>query len=288
MPAPPSTVALPPRQTSSDCGRCGQRREHQLAEAAARQRERVALVLGDEPAEADRLRRLDDRRPVRQEQPPRRDGRPSGSRDDRRAPLAAACPREHLGRPLAAVCDRALADLEARTRRSPVASAAAASTASQDALEASRARRARAGSPLRGRLGASSSSAGRIGGGHVLQHRVREPLAGEEDQPDPDADRGLDRLQPDPEREAARVRDAVLDERQRDRGLQQPDVARPEREDRRHVHQQQHEPGGRRAAGGCGRRASPCTRRAAGTSSRGSGRDRGRSAGTGSRITASP
>jgi hypothetical protein len=38
------------------------------------------------------------------------------------------------------------------------------------------------------------------------------------------------------------IRDPVRDERERDRRLQEPDVARPEREDRRDVHQQEHEP----------------------------------------------
>ncbi len=66
---------------------------------------------------------------------------------------------------------------------------------------------------------------------------------GEEDEADPDPHRRLDRLQADSEREALGIGDAVRDERKRDRGLHQPDVARPEREDRRHVHQHQHEPG---------------------------------------------
>ena len=37
--------------------------------------------------------------------------------------------------------------------------------------------------------------------------------------------------------------DAVRAQRQGDCRLQQPDVPRPERKERRHVHQQQHEPG---------------------------------------------
>ena len=40
-----------------------------------------------------------------------------------------------------------------------------------------------------------------------------------------------------------RVGDAVVDERGRDGDLHEPDVARPERDDRRDVHQHEHEPG---------------------------------------------
>src|SRR5205814_9652661 len=50
-------------------------------------------------------------------------------------------------------------------------------------------------------------------------------------------------LQTEPVRDAARVGDAVLRQRQRDRRLDEPDVAGPEREDRRDVHQHEHEPG---------------------------------------------
>src|SRR5262249_58205895 len=62
---------------------------------------------------------------------------------------------------------------------------------------------------------------------HLAQRRDREALAGEEDEPDADADRRLDRLQPDPEREALAVGNAVGAQRQRDRGLEDADVAGP-------------------------------------------------------------
>ena len=78
----------------------------------------------------------------------------------------------------------------------------------------------------------------------VLQRRVGHSLAREEDQPDADADGRLDRLQADPERDAAAVGDAVVHERRRDRDLDEADVAGPEREDRRDVDQHEHEPGG--------------------------------------------
>ena len=80
---------------------------------------------------------------------------------------------------------------------------------------------------------------------HLLQRGEREALAREEDQPHADADGHLDRLEHQPVGEPGAVGDAVLDERQRHRRLQQADVAGPEREDRRHVHQHEHEPGRR-------------------------------------------
>ena len=64
-------------------------------------------------------------------------------------------------------------------------------------------------------------------------------------EPEGDAHGGLDDLQPKAEREALGVRNAVADERRRDRHLEQADVAGPERDDRRHVHEHEHEPGGR-------------------------------------------
>jgi hypothetical protein len=85
-----------------------------------------------------------------------------------------------------------------------------------------------------------------LGGiGHSSQHRERQALARQEDQADADADRRLDGLQPEPVGDRLSRRDAVLAQRQRDRCLEEADVAGPEREQRRHVHQQQHEPGRR-------------------------------------------
>ena len=78
-----------------------------------------------------------------------------------------------------------------------------------------------------------------------LEGGEREPLSGEHHEADPDADRHLDRLEHQPVGEAGAVRHAVLDERQRDGSLQEPDVPRPEGKDGRDVHQQQDEGGGR-------------------------------------------
>src|SRR5262249_59256915 len=63
---------------------------------------------------------------------------------------------------------------------------------------------------------------------HPAEHRKRQALAREEDQADPNAHGRFDRLQADPEREALRIADAVLAEGQRDRRLDEAEVARPE------------------------------------------------------------
>src|SRR5207248_11637645 len=76
---------------------------------------------------------------------------------------------------------------------------------------------------------------------HHLQHREREALTREEQEPDTDPDRGLDRLEAEAVCDAVRVRDAVALQWCRNCDLCEPDVARPEREDRRDVHQQQHD-----------------------------------------------
>src|SRR5262249_54979637 len=72
----------------------------------------------------------------------------------------------------------------------------------------------------------------RLRPGHHAQHRERKPFVREEEHPDADADRGLDRLQAEAERNPSRLRDPVGDQRQRNRGLDEADVAGPQREDR--------------------------------------------------------
>ena len=80
---------------------------------------------------------------------------------------------------------------------------------------------------------------------HHAQHCDRETFACEKDQADADPDRGFDDLQPEAERDPASLRHPVVrEERKGDGRLHEPDVARPEREDRRDVHQHQHDPGG--------------------------------------------
>ena len=106
--------------------------------------------------------------------------------------------------------------------------------------------RARAGSASRASSTAASSSSGSpLASGICFREAYERPSRARKIEADADADRRLDRLQPDPEREAARVGNAVLLQRQRDRGLHEADVAGPEREDRRDVHQHEHEAGGR-------------------------------------------
>src|SRR5205823_6659081 len=89
------------------------------------------------------------------------------------------------------------------TRRAPRPSAAAASTAVRTPLRlAGHASTRIAGSRLllHGlRLGHLDLRRVR----HHLEHRVREPLAREEQKPEADADRGLDRLEADPVRDPA-------------------------------------------------------------------------------------
>ena len=206
---------MPPRPTSS---RSRLEPGEQLAERAARGGHDVE-ALG---IERNRLRRLDDGRAV---------------------PLRT----ERVDRSLAAVCERQLHAVDARPLET-VCESGRRGARGENALEASRARE-------RAQVSASGSSSVvvflvahlcLIGGRHHLQHRERQTLAREEQQPDADADRRLDRLQAEAVRNAVRVGDAVAAaQRRRDRDLREPDVAGPEREHRRDVHQQQHDAGGR-------------------------------------------
>src|SRR3954451_8399840 len=70
---------------------------------------------------------------------------------------------------------------------------------------------------------------------HLFEHRVRDAFAREEDEADTDADAGFDRLQADAECDALGIRHAVVDERERDRDLHEPEFPGPGREDRRAV-----------------------------------------------------
>ena len=62
--------------------------------------------------------------------------------------------------------------------------------------------------------------------------------------PSVDAARDLDGLQREAVREPDRIRDAIVARPDSDRGLHEPDVAGPERHDRRDVHEDEDEPGG--------------------------------------------
>ena len=96
-----------------------------------------------------------------------------------------------------------IASASAPARREPLGQRGRRVGRAEDALEASRAReRASRAASRRSDRRLLASGHSRLGHlGHLAQHREREPLAAEEDQPDADADRRLDRLQPDPERE---------------------------------------------------------------------------------------
>src|SRR5581483_5855973 len=164
-------------------------------------------------------------------------GRPSGSgtRAARHSPPSAACTTSHSPSPPSAT-GSASASTPPRSR--PRVSSSAAWRAER--------------TPLRLAGDASASTFGLRprdvvdalldGLVDLLQRGVRQPLARKEDEADADPNRGLDRLQADAERDPARIGDAVVDEWRRDRDLYEPDVARPEREDRRDVHQHEHEP----------------------------------------------
>src|SRR5205823_1669677 len=137
-------------------------------------------------------------------------GRPNGSetRAARHSPPSERCRTDAVPSPPSAT-GRAAASTP-WTRRSPRTRRAAASTGPRTPLRLAghaRACRVRLLHRLR-QLGVRL--------GHVLEHGVREPLPREEEEPDADADGRLDRLQADPERDALRVVDAVLAERQRD------------------------------------------------------------------------
>src|SRR4051812_50157047 len=82
--------------------------------------------------------------------------------------------------------------------RSPRASASAASRADKTPFRLPGAASARIGFLLLRHLALPRAA-------HPLQHRERQALAREEGEPDAHTDRRLNRMQPDPEREAARV-----------------------------------------------------------------------------------
>ena len=122
----------------------------------------------------------------------------------------------------------------------------------------------------------------------VAQRRVREALASEEDQADTDADRSLDRLQADSERDAVRVLDAVVrragTRRRSARARSCP--ARAGRSSRRSSGRARGRP--QRSAGGCRTPPSPPRPRTAGRSSRANWNAAAVAAATGERMIASP
>src|SRR4051794_25187220 len=224
-PAPPSTVAVPPTPTITAAG--------PAESTATRSSPRPRLEARSGSSSSGR-----------------RSGSPSAAAESTTAgPSARTGQRATIGRPsgsetIASCASPPItsavpsppsatgsATASAPPRSSPSASSAAASTAET--------------TPLRLAGHASARTLVLLGGGlhlgrilrHLAQHRDRQALACEEDEPDPDADRRLDRLQPDREREALAIGNAVRAQRQRDRRLEEADVAGPEREDRRDVHQ---------------------------------------------------
>ena len=258
--APPSTVAVPPTQTSTAAGPVTSTATSSSPSPAleATSGSRSSPASNPSPTAS-----ADSTTAVRSGSSSQRavTGRPSGSdagasatRRRASAPARRPCPRRRR-RPAArrtssrrlAARPRPARPRRRRGERTPLRLAGHAS-----------ARRPRLQCLLDGRL-VELRVAGRLG--HPLERGVREALARQEDEADADAHRRLDRLQPEPEREAARVGHAVLPQRERDRRLDEADVPRPEREDDRDVHQHQHEPRGRRAARRCRTPASSPTPR---------------------------
>src|SRR5829696_4468187 len=235
-PAPPSTVAESPRQTSSSSG---------CASSAAwisSPRPRLEARMGSSSSAPSRARPIASaasRTAVPSGRSSQRAvmGRPKGS------DTVASChdpPRARASTSAVPPPPSAIGRASARAP-APSTNAAAASTAERtplrlpgDARSFMRALALRPPVLPTGQLGLSDLR-------HLAQHRERQAFASEEEESHADADRGLDRLQPDPEREPLRIRDSVLHERERDRGLREPDVPGPEREDGRDVHQHEDE-----------------------------------------------
>ena len=110
-PAPPSTVAVSPSPTRIGPERLASDRHEQLAKAATRGLERVELAR-PEPAQPDHLGRLDDRRPILEDEVARLDRR---GRADPKQALSATRRRGSLRRP--PPCPRRRRRREARPPR---------------------------------------------------------------------------------------------------------------------------------------------------------------------------
>ncbi len=135
-PLPPSTVAVPPSATTSECGRLGQRREDELAEAATRRTKRIELV--GRRAAAARSRRRPRRRLSRREARASRAraGLPRGSGHLGLVPVAAEASRSTSAVPSPPSATGS-SSASAPASRTPRASAAAALGRGEDAFEAS-------------------------------------------------------------------------------------------------------------------------------------------------------
>ena len=98
IPAPPSTVAVPPTQTSNDV-RLRRRASRGAARRAPRRRAQRIELVGAQQRQPERSGRLDDRRPVRQQRASAPStGRPKRIADDRGVPARRRAPRAALRR----------------------------------------------------------------------------------------------------------------------------------------------------------------------------------------------
>ena len=172
---------------------------------------------------------------------------PERIRDARLAPLAAERALERSRSPLATVRDRQLGRV--RSAREAARQRGRRGGGGEDALEASGAQQRPHGRPRGQLLDHLAHALDRVLRRlllvvlHAPEHRDGDALARERDQPEPDAAGHLDRLEREPVGEAGRVRHAVVAERKGHRRLHEADVPGPERDDRRDVHQDEHEAG---------------------------------------------
>src|SRR5204862_2312942 len=225
-PAPPSIVAVPPRQTSSRSA---------STRAISSPSPRLEAACGSRRAGSSGITSAasTSAAPSASARIGASRGRPNASGTETRATTRAPSVSPVPSPPSAIGSSSA----SAPPARSPSARTAAASRAERTPLRL-------AGDASARTLGGRNLFLGdldRLRSGHHPQHRKREPFPRQEEHPHADADRRLDRLKAEAEGDPARLCDTVGDQRQRDGGLDQPDVAGPEREDRGYVDKDEHE-----------------------------------------------
>src|SRR6266487_2636263 len=234
-PAPPSTLAVPPRHTSSSRGCPTARMTSARPRLEAANGSSRSSSSGIASAASTTLTPLgsSSQRATR--------GRPNASATStsRHSPPSAACSTSSVPSPPSATGSWSTSAHE----RNPSASAAAASRADSTPLRLAGHASARAFC-IRDRLLLRGLCLRRVR--HHPEHRDGKAFARKEDQADADPDGRLDGLEAERERDPTRLVHAVVrEERQRDRRLHEPDIPGPQREDRRDVHQHEHEASGR-------------------------------------------
>src|SRR5882724_1503229 len=235
-PAPPSTVAVPPRHTSSSRG-CPTAR-------MTSPRPRLVAANGSSSSGSRGIASADSTTLTPLGSPSQRATRErpkaSGTSASCHSPPSVECSTSRVPSPPSATGSSSTSAHE----RNPSARAAAASRADRTPLRLAGHASTRALLGIRGRLLLRGLRLCDVR--HYPEHRDRKAFAREENQADADPDRCLDRLEAESERDPARlVHPVVREERQRDRRLNEPNIPRPQRKDRRDVHQHEYEAGGR-------------------------------------------